>query len=136
MGEQRLQAGPCDICGMTNYPLSQGGPTICPACDCKGIEGGLRAQLAAANRRAAFAETRVTELEGVVYGYADEAHDLCDCRGTPSSVPRAASDESRAFEFLQRIQNEAGLWPGDKRTAREAAEAERIAAEAAERGSE
>ena len=29
-----LQAGPCVICGGTNYNLSCGGPTICPKCDC------------------------------------------------------------------------------------------------------
>jgi hypothetical protein len=26
--------GPCQICGATEYPLSFGGPSICPACDC------------------------------------------------------------------------------------------------------
>ena len=26
--------GPCIVCGETEYPLSCGGPTICPACDC------------------------------------------------------------------------------------------------------
>ena len=26
--------GPCVVCGKTNYPLSMGGPSICPACDC------------------------------------------------------------------------------------------------------
>jgi uncharacterized Zn finger protein (UPF0148 family) len=26
--------GPCVICGLTDYPLSFGGPTICPSCDC------------------------------------------------------------------------------------------------------
>lgn len=29
-----LQPGPCASCGLRNYPLSFGGPTICPACDC------------------------------------------------------------------------------------------------------
>lgn len=29
-----LLPGPCAICGLTNYPLSFGGPTICPSCDC------------------------------------------------------------------------------------------------------
>ncbi len=27
-------AGPCVVCGRTNYELSMGGPTICPRCDC------------------------------------------------------------------------------------------------------
>jgi hypothetical protein len=25
---------PCKICGATEYPLSPGGPGICPKCDC------------------------------------------------------------------------------------------------------
>lgn len=25
--------GPCVGCGATNYPLSMGGPSVCPACD-------------------------------------------------------------------------------------------------------
>lgn len=29
--------GPCVVCGLTYYPLSMGGPHICPSCDC-GIE--------------------------------------------------------------------------------------------------
>jgi hypothetical protein len=29
-----LQVGPCVVCGRVNYPLSMGGPQICPACDC------------------------------------------------------------------------------------------------------
>lgn len=28
------QPGPCIICGAIDYPLSVGGPTICPRCDC------------------------------------------------------------------------------------------------------
>jgi hypothetical protein len=30
----QLQPGPCVICAAVNYPLSMGGPTICPSCDC------------------------------------------------------------------------------------------------------
>lgn len=26
--------GPCIFCGDVNYPLSMGGPEVCPACDC------------------------------------------------------------------------------------------------------
>jgi hypothetical protein len=29
-----VQSGPCIVCGLTNYPLSCGGPSICPTCDC------------------------------------------------------------------------------------------------------
>lgn len=34
MDEVKIYAGPCVVCGLTNYPLSYGGPTICPSCDC------------------------------------------------------------------------------------------------------
>jgi len=56
-----VMPGPCVICGCTLYPLSMGGPTICPKCDCghfdsatvwqqaKVIEG-LRAELEAARK--------------------------------------------------------------------------------------
>jgi len=30
----KTQSGPCIVCGRTNYSLSMGGSTICPACDC------------------------------------------------------------------------------------------------------
>lgn len=33
-GANDVQSGPCVVCGATNYSLSYGGPTICPACDC------------------------------------------------------------------------------------------------------
>jgi hypothetical protein len=29
-----MPAGPCKLCGATNYSLSLGGIDICPACDC------------------------------------------------------------------------------------------------------
>lgn len=29
-----MPLGPCLICGETDYPLSLGGPGICPSCDC------------------------------------------------------------------------------------------------------
>jgi len=32
----QLHSGPCVICGGIDYPLSVGGPEICPSCDCGG----------------------------------------------------------------------------------------------------
>jgi hypothetical protein len=32
--DRYIQSGPCEICGGINYPLSFGGPDICPSCDC------------------------------------------------------------------------------------------------------
>ena len=34
MGDDQIMSGPCIVCGRTNYPLSCGGPSICPPCDC------------------------------------------------------------------------------------------------------
>jgi len=31
--DPKIQSGPCVVCGETDYPLSMGGPSICPACD-------------------------------------------------------------------------------------------------------
>jgi hypothetical protein len=28
-----MNPGPCCLCGATNYPMSMGGPSICPSCD-------------------------------------------------------------------------------------------------------
>ena len=53
------QPGPCVSCGATSYPLSMGGPSICPACDCMPPERRVR-QLAEENRRL---RERVAELE-------------------------------------------------------------------------
>ena len=44
------QPGPCARCGATGYPLSMGGPSICPACDCMPPERRVK-DLAAENRR-------------------------------------------------------------------------------------
>lgn len=29
-----MNSGPCIVCGKRNYPMSMGGPQICPSCDC------------------------------------------------------------------------------------------------------
>jgi hypothetical protein len=54
--QRDAQAGPCIICGLRDYPLSMGGPTICPACDC----GHNGPTLIAAQKR------RIEELEALV----------------------------------------------------------------------
>lgn len=33
-----MPKGPCIICGRENYPLSMGGESICPACDCGHVD--------------------------------------------------------------------------------------------------
>ena len=46
----KIQKGPCIACGNTDYPLSMGGPAICPACDSQPPKRRV-GQLAAENRR-------------------------------------------------------------------------------------
>lgn len=64
-----MEAGPCVVCGLTKYPLSVGGPTICPTCDC----GSFGPQLVERQRkeierhRAALAGC-VDLIEGWAYG--------------------------------------------------------------------
>ena len=41
-------AGPCAICGRTNYAMSYGGPSICPQCDCGSYNANI---LASYNQR-------------------------------------------------------------------------------------
>jgi hypothetical protein len=55
--------GPCVICGATDYPLSMGGPTICPSCDC-GDFGIAKVQRQAAE--IARLQRRVVTLEGML----------------------------------------------------------------------
>lgn len=35
--DRKNLSGPCIVCGKTNYPLSMGGPDICPMCDCGNV---------------------------------------------------------------------------------------------------
>lgn len=53
------QPGPCCICGDTNYQLSLGGPTICPACDC----GASTDPRVARNLRAEITRLRTENIE-------------------------------------------------------------------------
>lgn len=64
--------GPCVVCGATDYQLSFGGPSICPACDC-GIDPKLTelrvkysealSQLTRAEQRIAGMQTEITCLK-------------------------------------------------------------------------
>lgn len=103
VGDAGRVAGPCCVCGATNYPLSIGGPSICPACDC-GIQlaPSLRATIAAQQQEIArlksgrsmngTARGRAyeTEREWIVCGTPDEhegldendpRHHNCDAMG-------------------------------------------------------
>lgn len=87
-------AGPCVVCGATDYSLTLGGPTICPSCDCgRDPEIGrlinlgqkqhaeiirLRTELATANERLSAAERdteryRIGRKQGIIRA-TDELH--------------------------------------------------------------
>jgi hypothetical protein len=69
-----MPKGPCNLCGLTDYPLSMGGPTICPSCDC-GIDPQLskcRNELWEANEALGKATATIERLRK----YAQH-HDTC-----------------------------------------------------------
>ncbi len=53
-----MPAGPCIVCGATNYALSFGGPHLCPPCDC-----GIPPQVTKLKLENQKLKERVTELE-------------------------------------------------------------------------
>jgi hypothetical protein len=67
-----LMPGPCCICGEHNYPLSAGGSTICPACDCGnfGIER--------IKRQAARYKKLEADYKGLEADYLRRHKDACD----------------------------------------------------------
>jgi hypothetical protein len=56
-------AGPCVVCGGTDYSLSCGGPTICPKCDCGQFDAATVLQQAKVIERL---RQRVAVLEMVI----------------------------------------------------------------------
>jgi hypothetical protein len=57
----KIQGGPCIGCGATNYPLSMGGPSICPLCD--SIPPHIRVhQLAETNRKLTAELSKTNEI--------------------------------------------------------------------------
>lgn len=51
--------GPCKMCGATGYPMSFGGPDICPACDC-----GVNPDVTRLKRELAEARAELLRLAG------------------------------------------------------------------------
>lgn len=115
-----LLPGPCAICGLTNYPLSFGGPTICPSCDC-GDSGPyvisrqatelrrlaaeverLRGAMRADDERLRQAETRV--WPGTTHG-CDAPEWMADEILTLRATQQAAAEQMRqdAAELVERF---------------------------------
>lgn len=99
MSEQ-TQQGPCISCGATNYPLSFGGPGICPTCDCspptmrqlrlerEAYEGqikALRAELETANARLAMLSEAANVARLHIHAIFDfrAEHAIADEQGKP-----------------------------------------------------
>ena len=53
-----IQAGPCIMCGATNYSMSFGGPSICPSCDC-----GIDPEIGKLKSLGLKQHARIAELE-------------------------------------------------------------------------
>lgn len=54
-----MPAGPCVLCGDTDYPASLGGPMICPSCDC-----GIPPEIARLKRENARLRQELAEARG------------------------------------------------------------------------
>ena len=65
-----MPPGPCIVCGENNYPLSMGGPTICPACDC-----GIDPDLTKLRRKLAQVENELIQAR-------DERNEFYNATGT------------------------------------------------------
>jgi hypothetical protein len=73
---QKLQPGPCMVCGLTDYPLSMGGPEICPACDCGISPTDSRHPLEHEPEQSAEAEDEQLEKINVVSFHTTEVDEL------------------------------------------------------------
>lgn len=91
-----MPAGPCIICGDTNYGLSMGGPSVCPPCDCGRPPGVGKLQ-----REVQSQGKRIIDL----YCALDVA------LGLPSATPEMRSIGERVCEDYRRSH------PGAARTA-------------------
>ena len=68
------ERGPCVLCGATNYPLSCGGPSICPSCDCGASANPVQHRLLQDQIRLLIEErdalaARVRELQAAMRAY-------------------------------------------------------------------
>ena len=77
------QPGPCCVCGKRNYPLSAGGPKICPTCDCGNFTQATVAMQA----------KRIQELEG-------KLRKISDVFNTIKLLPDRTLEESSAYYNL------------------------------------
>lgn len=94
--DEQLMPGPCVICGLSNYPLSAGGPTICPSCDC-GDFGPAKIE-----RQRKEIEQRSIELAD--WQASSEAYRL-DAERLRAAIAYVRQRSQRACEILNEFDN-------------------------------
>lgn len=115
-----MPAGPCVICGATNYALSMGGPSLCPSCDCGTPDPYMIPLL---RREHDELTRRVKQLESAIRTHrSQKADDRCiedddrlyESLGDGIKCDRRVGDQCAMLENCKRfIQNrtEGGGWP-------------------------
>ena len=121
----QIQLGPCVVCGETNYPLSMGGPTICPACD---IGRDLKSRCEEYRARIEQQGKRIEELEAEIakhvvnnlvsidriHGLQDKVRELIadkNYRATGKKIKQLQADLAAKEEEIERFK-EALQWCG------------------------
>lgn len=101
------QPGPCIHCGQTDYPLSYGGPNICPACDCEPF-GGLRGRIRQLERQLTEREAALlAEVAAFLEKWAEWYETRsCEVAGELREERQYAADALRA----RKAALQAGTW--------------------------
>jgi len=98
--------GPCYMCGATNYPMSLGGPYICPSCDCGNFNKTMGVLFSDQGGRIERRD-RMTKWE---------EFDICPTCGISNSevsILKSIKDRSdKAEDLLHRVLNHEKLSPG------------------------
>jgi hypothetical protein len=95
--------GPCVICGATGYPLSLGGPEICPSCDCGDF--GLETVQRQRNEISALRERAERERDAWRQRVAEWIDMIENCAGVPQnpdSLPQMLLHEMRKLTPSER----------------------------------
>lgn len=100
--------GPCIVCGEMDYPLSMGGPTICPACDCGNF--GME-RIKRQGKRIHELEKELAKLGGVAdttsINYTGEGYIIINNRRYPDICHPGQGDDDtdQAWKILDTIKD-------------------------------
>lgn len=94
-----IQPGPCVVCGLRNYGLSYGGPTICPACDA-GYSGPSR--MNAQRERIADLEAEAAALREALEWALPYAEEVAHQYEMIGSSDRFIMDKVREYRVMMR----------------------------------